>query len=283
MKKQLIVLFSLFSLTLSVSAQKEFKLAKSSGKLNLNINGAIVEGYSGNEIIFSNSRNEVEAVDERAIGLRSISGSGFADNTGLGIDVSVKGEDINVNMVSKNLKGLITIKVPQNVKVSFNNSNVIGSDEVFFKNLKNEIEISVSYNKVKLENNSGPMNVKALHGSVDAVFAGEIKGPVSIVSVYGHVDVSLPANVKANVELATNYGNIYAAEGFKIVYEKKAVDKDAATAKTSAFSSVTGTALNTIYLSNTSRNGENIKGTINGGGVDLILKSNFKNVYLRDK
>lgn len=310
MKKQLILLFTLLSICTSVWAQKEYRLAKTTGRLNLNINGAIVEGYDGNEIIFSAKNVEEEVVDERAKGLKAISGSGFSDNTGLGIDVTVNGQDINVNTVSRRLKGILTIKVPQNIKVSFTNNTTISSDEVFLKNLKNEIEVSTTYNKIKLENNTGPMNIKTMYGSVDASFTGEIKGPVSIISVYSFVDVSLPAGTKANVELSTSYGKLYAADEFKIVMDKTAVkeERSGTTSSTtsSVFSgsgSVNGIALagvrtgsaegNSVFISGNgaetlraigfNRDSESIKGKINGGGVDLIFKSNYKNVYLRQK
>ena len=284
MKKQLIVLLSLFSITLSVSAQKEYKLSKSSGKLNLNISGAVIEGYNGNEIIFSSPKSEPVEVDERAKGLRTVSGSGFTDNTGLGIDVSEKGEEINVNPVGRNTKGILIIKVPQNIKISFKNTNV-NQDELILKNLKNEIEVSASYNKIKLENNSGPMNVKTLYGSVDAIFNGEIKGPVSIISVYGYVDVSMPATTKANIELGTSYGNLYLAEGFKIAIDKKPVEKTDDAASGLNLVSSMGSSNFTSNLSQINIRGDkkNLKGKINGGGADFIIKSNYKNVYLRDK
>jgi len=301
MKKQLIVLFSLLAITVSASAQKEYKLNKNSGQLNLNISGAIVEGYSGNEIVFSMPKRETEEVDERAKGLHAINGSGFTDNTGLGLDVTEKGPEINVNAVDREIKGILTVKVPQNIKVVFTNKSNVYQNEVILKNLKSEIEVSTSYNKIKLENNSGPMNIKTLYGSVDAIFSEAIKGPVSIVSVYGYVDVSLPANTKANVELGTSYGKLYAAEGLKI-----AIDKSEKTER-GAFTSVsgsengigqvttvrTGQSVGTLTTVNGdasvfgysigSRNAENIKGKINGGGADLILTSRYKNVYLREK
>ncbi|GGI23253.1 DUF4097 family beta strand repeat-containing protein [Pedobacter mendelii] len=291
MKKQLAVLFSLVFITIAASAQKEYKLAKSTGKLNLNISGAIVEGYNGNEIIFSTAKSENDVVDERAKGLRIISGSGFTDNTGMGIDVTEKGNEINVNPVSKVARrSIITIKVPQNIKIAFNNTST-NQEELILKNLKNEIEVSVSYNKVKLENNTGPMNIKTLYGSVDAIFSGEIKGPVSIVSVYGYVDVSMPSTTKANVELGTNYGNLYAAEGFKIAVEKGTTEKTNALSTVNSLQGLavttSGYSINgngTVSLEPFSRgNKEMLKGKLNGGGADVILKSNYKNVYLREK
>jgi hypothetical protein len=320
MKKQFILALSLLTIGLSASAQKEFKLAKSTGRLNLNIAGAVIEGYNGKEIIFS-APNTIEAeVDERAKGLRAISGSGFTDNTGLGIEVSDKGEEVNVNSVSKRTDGILNIKVPQGMKVVFNNSSNIHQSDITFKNLKNEIEVSTSYNKIVLENNTGPMNIKSLYGTVDAVFSGEIKGPVSIVSVYGYVDVTMPTAIKANVELGSSRGNLYAADAFKIAIEKpveKTADKTAektsdktaekpgspvtsvyvnGLAATTARGSgvvITGSPnpsgitsrLRTVTINGygSNRDAESIKGKINGGGTDLVFKSSYQNVYLRTK
>lgn len=286
MKKQFIVLFSLLTIATSVFAQKEFKVAKSTGHLKLNIAGAIIEGYSGNEIIFSAPQVEKEVVDERAKGLRAINGSGFTDNTGLGFDVTTQGEEISVNTVTRDRSAILTIKVPQNIKISFNNTSSTNQSEIILKNLKNEIEVSTSYNKIKLENNSGPMNVKTLYGSIDAIFTGEIKGPVSIVSVYGYVDVSLPAAAKANVELSTSYGKLYAAESLKIAVEKNTEEKSISGGGTYVdYGGTTNTGRAAFTINNLAsvRGSDSIKGKINGGGADMILKSSYKNVYLREK
>jgi len=317
MKKQFILALFLLTIVCSASAQKVYKLAKSSGRLNLNITGAVIEGYTGNEIIFTAAAGEEDQVDDRAKGLRAISGSGFTDNTGLGIEVIEKGEDINVNSVTKKTEGLLTIKVPQGIKVVFNNTSNIYQSDLTLKNLKNEIEVSVSFNKISLENNTGPMNIKSLHGPVDAVFTGEIKGPISIVSVYGYVDVTMPTATKANIELASSRGNLYAADAFKIAIEKpvdkpvdkpdaKTGDKDLAALQSITITgrpAATATAISglearrgqiisglstrvnglTINTISAGRDAESIKGKINGGGMDLVFKSNFQNVYLRTK
>jgi hypothetical protein len=282
MKKQLILLCSIILTANSLFAQKSYKLAKTSGHLSLNLTGAIVEGYSGNEIIFSLPTAENVVEDERAKGLRVINGSGFTDNTGLGLDVTVNGEEIVVNSVTKDRSAILTVKVPQNIKVSFKNASNVFQAEVILKNLKNEIDVSTSYNKIKLENNTGPMNIKTLYGSVDAVFPSDIKGPVSIVSVYGYVDVSLAGTTKANVELSTSYGKIYAAEGLKIAVEKTSIEKSESNNSGSVNLSDSGSGY-TVSSFTSGRVSDNIKGKINGGGADLILKSSYKNVYLREK
>jgi hypothetical protein len=301
MKKQVILLFALFTLCTTAWAQKQYKLTKKTGRLNIHLGGAIVEGYEGSEIIFTVQNEETEAVDERAKGLKAISGSGFTDNTGLGLDVTVEGDDVNVNPIGRKSQGILSIKVPNTIKVSVTTKSNMRSEELIIRNIKSEIEVSTTYNKIKLEDNTGPMNVKTMYGSVDARFDGVIKGPVSIISVYSYVDVSMPAATKAKVELGTLYGKLYAAEEFKIVRDKKDVEAEKVRSGTAngltfrEFDSVGArsvTSGGTVYVSgsdnlsrtiNFSREAESIKGTINGGGTDLIFKSNYNNVYLRQK
>ncbi|TKC10009.1 DUF4097 domain-containing protein [Pedobacter polaris] len=307
MKKQSIILITLLCASLFTNAQKEFRLSKSTGQLKLNINGAIIEGYDGKEVIFSSKDAKIDEVDERAKGLVAVSGSGYTDNTGMGISVTENGQEALVNMVSKKPIGIITIKVPQNMKVSFTNNSTLYSDELFIKDIKGEIEVSTTYNKVKLENNTGPMNIKTIHSPIDATFNSELKGPISIISIYGYVDVAMPSSSKANIELGTSYGKLYAGKEFKIDFEKTESDRKtdrgiytingaqttsgSITTKTESGSTPARATGGTIitsgngltYSIGTYGSGDQIKGKLNGGGIDFIFKSTYKNVYLREK
>ena len=81
-------------------AQKEYKLAKSSGKLVINnISYLTVEGYEGKEIIIT-SKGKQEAADPRAEGLTVLGNSGF-DNTGIGIAVTQKDQVAEIAAVDK--------------------------------------------------------------------------------------------------------------------------------------------------------------------------------------
>ncbi|MEC3879980.1 DUF4097 family beta strand repeat-containing protein [Parapedobacter sp. 10938] len=304
MKKQTIIMALLLALCLPAWAQKEYRIDKPSGKLYLNLNGARIEGYTGNEIVFSN-QGVPEEEDERAKGLQALSSSGFIDNTGLGISVTKKGNDIEVNPVGNNSRGdVLYVRVPKTVDIVFNNNKSVFADTLLIKNMKGEIEVSSSYNDIVLENNSGPMNIKNVYKNIEVTFAHDIKGPISIISVYGHVDVAMPASTKTNLTMSTSYGKLYAAGDFNVAITPQAmekrhvvsvaevdslrtdVDEELAAALdsmpdmviVSPPSSGTGVSIATMFRDGI---GENIKGTINGGGIDLILKSTYKNVYLR--
>lgn len=252
MKKISIVVVALF-ITSATFAQ-EFKIAKSTGKLNLHIGRVTVEGHSGNEIIFSSKdRNKEE--DERAKGLRAINSLGLEDNTGLGINVTEKDGAVEVYQLKKMNSPDVKILVPKGIIVYFEHESQYGGTAVF-KNMENEIEVSANYNSVELENVTGPLTVKAVYGGVDAVFNQNVKGPISIVSIYGHVDVTLPAATKANLKLSTSYGEIFVAPDFKID-----VEKDGEFVRYS----------------------DRVKGTINGGGMNIDFRSDYGKIYLRKK
>jgi hypothetical protein len=241
------IAFVLASLT-TVSAQ-EFKVSKSTGRLEIRTGRVTVEGYNGNEIIFS-SRDGKNDDDDRAEGLQSINASGLTDNTGLGVNVTEKGDVITVNQLRRTNSPDIRIQVPKGIIVSFEHTSQYGGEAVF-KNMENEIEVSAQYNSVEFENITGPLTVKAIYGHVEASFGANVKGPISIVSVYGYVDVAIPATTKANLRLDTSYGEIFVSPDFKI--EMVGRDED------------------------------RVEGKINGGGMNIDLTCNYGKVYLRKK
>jgi predicted membrane protein len=252
--KKLVVLVGIVVAALSSAVAQEFKIAKSTGRLEIFLGRVTVEGYNGNEIIFTSldSRNDK---DTRAEGLRAISALGLEDNTGLGINVTDKGTSVEVRQLKKMNSPRIKIQVPKGVTVYYEHESQYGG-EVKLKDLENEIEVNANYNSVELENVSGPMTVKSVYGHVEAVLGGNLKSPISIVSVYGYVDVTLPVTTKADLKMSTSYGELYAASEFKIEYEKQG---------------------------NLVRYDDKVTGKINGGGIKIDLSSNYGKVYLRKK
>ena len=252
MKKYLIITLFGF-IGISTLHAQEYKVNQSSGKLVLNLTSVTVEGYDGSDIIFSSAKDETEE-DPRAKGLRAINGSGYTDNTGLGISAEQKGTTTEVNQIA-NSDLSIKVRVPKGVIVSLNCHKVSNAGTILFKNMENEIEVSTDYNKIELENISGPVTVRALYGSVDATFNDNIKGPVSIASIYSTVDVSIPTTTKANLKLNTSHGEIFASADLKIELEKS------------------GDGDMVDY--------GNVNGKLNGGGLDFKLTSEYSKIYLR--
>ena len=255
MKKYGKTILALAALMLAGFAHaQEYKIAKSSGRLELNVGRVTVEGHDGNEIIFS-AENRKQAKDERAHGLRAINSLGLEDNTGLGIHVADKGNVVEVHQLKKTRAPNIKVLVPKGIIVSFNHESQYGG-KARFVNLTNEIEVSAHYNSVELQNVTGPLTVETTYGHVIADFTAPIKDPVSIVSIYGYVDVTLPQTTKANLKLGTSYGDIFVAPEFNI--------------------DVAATDGMKVYS-------DKISGTINGGGINIDLNCNYGKIYLRKK
>jgi hypothetical protein len=253
MKKYLMItLLTLTGIT-SIRAQ-EYKINKNSGKMTINLSSVTIEGYSGDQIIFKSQKSEQE-MDPRAKGLRAINGSGFVDNTGLGISVEEKGSAIEVNQVASSDLS-VKILVPKNVILLIACHKMPNAGTIVCKNLENEIEISTDYNGIKLENVTGPVTVRALYGSVDATFNTHIKGPISIASIYSVVDVTIPQDTKANVKLNSSHGNILASSELKIEMEKRKDD-------------------------DMINYGGDVNGKLNGGGIEFKLTSEYGKIYLR--
>lgn len=252
--KKIVLLIGVLVAFICAATAQDFKLAKTTGRLEIHLGRVTVEGYNGNEIIFS-SRDRDRDEDDRARGLRAINSSGLEDNTGLGINVADKGNVVEVYQLKKMNSPEIKILVPKGVIVSYEHSSQYGG-EATFKNLENEIEISAHYNSVELENITGPVTAKVIYGHIDANFSQNVRGPLSLISIYSHVDVTLPLATKANLKLSTSYGEIFVAPEFKIDIEK---DGDMV------------------------RYSDKVNGKINGGGMGIDIRSDYGKVYLRKK
>ena len=250
MKNKSIMVLAVMMIAAGCLQAQEFKLAKSSGRLEINIGKVLVEGHNGNEIIFTSGDGNREK-DKRAEGLRSVNSLGLDDNTGLGINVTEKGDVVTVQQLKKTNSPDIKILVPKNMIVSFAYESQYGG-KARFKNLSNEIEVDAQYNSIELENVTGPLTVKTIYGHVEATMDPAMKGPISIVSIYGYVDVTIPSTTKANLKMSTSYGEIFADPAFKIDIDQQG-DSD------------------------------KVSGKINGGGIPVDLACNYGKVYLRKK
>jgi hypothetical protein len=296
MKSKSLKAICLFLMSSGYLISQEFKLAKNTGSVNINISSAIVEAYDGKEIIINYgkleeirypeneesrmlgiasggtigvtsgsvlSRNSAEpCVDcrdkkgNKTEGLRVLSASGLQDNTGFGINLKDNGSTVDIVKIGRKDSRLISIKVPKSMNIKVTNDE-LGGSRIYLKNVEAEIEASVLYNSIILDNVTGPMTIKTTYGSVDGELNQAVKSPISIISTYGSVDLKVAKNIKANLHLSAPYGDVYAAPEMDIVIEPTA-------------------------SKNNSWTNEAIKGKINGGGIDFSIKCNYGKIYLRN-
>lgn len=249
----------LFALT--ISAQEDYKIKMTSGGKVIihSVDKVDIEGHNGTEVIIT-GKFKKRKKDDRAAGLRVISGSGSVDNTGLGLSAIKNGNELTIEQVGKNSKGRYTIKIPQGVSLLYEHDTHDG-DDLNIRNFKGEIEVSAHYNEVRMENVTGPMSVNTVHGDVDADFTTVSQtNPITIRSSHGLIDVSMPKSTAANVKMKAVHGDMF-------------------------------TDFNLVKNTTSKKSGDDCRrcdndsmdAKINGGGVEINLRSSHGNIYFRTK
>ena len=232
---------------LSTQAQ-DFKMPLKKGiKIKVQeIRGRIyVEEYDGKEIIISAPDYRIS---EKARGLKILGVAGN-DNTGVGVNYKKEGNTIIFKGIRRK-KQSYYFKVPKGTTFMAYLRSVY-SDKLEIKNYSGEIEIDVAYTRVTLDNITGPVLLNATYKGPKVVFSKVNQNkPSSIVSPHGDVDVTIPADTKANIIASSSYGDIYTNLDIKV---------------------------------NGSESRSKVRGTLNGGGVEIEIRSPYKNVYMRKK
>ncbi|HEX8531630.1 MAG TPA: DUF4097 family beta strand repeat-containing protein [Cytophagales bacterium] len=240
------------------SAAGEFHIALSKpsqpGKLvlhELEVD-VIIERHGGKDVVVTQDGRR--ALPEKARGLRSLTSAG-EDNTGLGLEVKESNNTVEIAEAAKQ-DGTCHVMVPDNmnIQVLYRSPH---SGSLTLRNIAGEIEINGGYADIKLEDVTGPAVINTTGGEVEARFTKvSQKSPISISSTGGDVDVTLPGDTPANVRLNTMGGEIYS--DMKLEMEKK---------------------------DGLERFGgrEAVNGKLNGGGVQIDLRSMGGSIYLRTR
>ncbi|WP_353480783.1 hypothetical protein [Haliscomenobacter sp.] len=249
---------ALLLLTPATFAQKTFKKAftGSAPKVSIVIERAEIEisGYNGNEI-----QIEVEgtfpAPPERAKGLKPLNVA--EDNTGIGLEIKEAGGVMTVKKASYQ-EGKYKIRVPNNADVKVEVMDWHKSD-LDIKDISGEVEIIGKSSDIKLTNVTGPIVSNTVTGNTEVIFTKVNQSkPCHISTINGFVDVTVPADTKAKLDMSTFHGEIYSDLDIKFASDEKSKG-----------------------LSPLRRN---ISGaSLNGGGVELTIKSINGDLYLRKK
>jgi lia operon protein LiaG len=209
-----------------------------------------IEGYSGNEIIFT-SANESFAPPEKAKGLKPIYPGG-TDNSGLGLSVQKNGNQITVTcLLPFTRRGEYKIKVPDNLALEMS-SGCERSSDISVSGMKNELDIENCHDIV-LKNVSGPLVLSTIAGEINITFGTMVTDkPFSINSVSGDIDITLPAKTATNIEMGTINGGFYS--DFDISDTQKDMKRVG---------------------------GNHLSAALNGGGFKFSIETVNGNIYLR--
>jgi hypothetical protein len=164
--------------------------------------------------------------------------------------------------------------------------------------MKGEVETETSFSTLNIKNVSGPIVAHGGFGKMYIEFDQVNQSRPNSISTLGVLDITLPSDAKANLKVQAAKGDFFT--DFDIVaaqVEKNSKDLESGKSvkimvnsgelqsnrsvdsTTKDLTKSKGFAINYDSLEDT-----NVTiGTINGGGVDLIISSVLENVYLRKK
>lgn len=224
------------------------------------ISGSIrVTGYSGNQVVIEASTKQPEKPEkprENAEGMKRISKNGS-------LDISATEEKNVVNVSSR----LINARMDLNIKVPMKFSLSVGTvnhGDVLIENVDGEMEITNVNGDIRLVNISGSAVANTVNGVLKANFKMvDAKSPMAFSTLNGNVDVTLPATAKFDVKIKSDQGEIYS--DFDVDVDKSAPQ-------------ATRTAKDGMYKVSID---DWVKGKVNGGGSEIMMKNMNGNIYVR--
>jgi len=277
-----------------------------------------IEGHTGNKLTVE--ATGLEPPPEKAAGLKALKRTGL-DNTGLALNIDEYDHVIIISGGSSEQNLSYKIGLPEKVNLVITNTWFYQEKNLEVHKMKGEIEINRQFGKVNLFDVTGPVVATVNNGELNVTFSEvNQESPMSLISSQSDIDITLPAGSKATFNLAAGNGEIYTDLDLeKIVEEKEEMDLGDLKVyspsvgkfinpkvelnpdvllpryhynyqfnKGDIFIDTLGffnRALNNYYIGNLLYSGwfggYDYKGTLNGGGVEIKIRTQNGNVYLR--
>lgn len=227
-------------------------------KVHINYGSISVRGTSRKDILvkYSAATDRDNGKVDRS-GLRRIGGGT------LNLDVSENSNYVKVQSDSWNNKVNLTVEVPAGIDMTLHTYN---DGDIDIANIQGEIELTNYNGEIRAENISGSLVATTYNGEIKATFDKVTEGaPMSFVTYNGDVDLTFPAALKANLKMKTQQGDIR-------------TDFDVTTIKS-------GPVQKTDTKGGTYRVTVDdwVRGTINGGGPEFIMRNYNGDILIRKK
>lgn len=211
-----------------------------------------IEGTSGAEIRIST--RDYEGLPDKAKGLKPLSSSG-PENTGIGLSVTQDGNNITITGTNREAdQSEYKIFLPKNLnlKVDYGSWN---TGDLIIKKMAGEVEAKAFSSDLELHDVTGPIIAHTLSSDLVVTMSSlSQSSPSSLSSTSGDIELTIPAETKGTFKMSTVSGGIYTDMDFDLGDKK--VQRIG---------------------------GMNSTGQLNGGGVEMALRSVSGNVYIRKK
>src|SRR5205085_10993237 len=235
------------SITIKGTARKDILVKYSAGKDEDNEHDRDHDDDRDNE-------NKGSKSDRR--GLKKIS-SGTLD-----LEISEASNLVKVSSNLWNTKINLVIEVPSGIDLQVHTYN---DGDLDIANIQGEVELTNYNGEITATNISGSVVATTYNGEIKVTFDKVTDGtPMSFVTYNGDIDLTLPSTFKGSLKMKTQNGEILS--GFDMTVGKPTPVETKATSK--------GTK---IVID------EWVKGDINGGGPEFIMKNYNGDILLRKK
>jgi hypothetical protein len=270
-----------------------------------------ITGYSGKTVVIKaeSSGENLMGVNDKAKGLKRISGTRFNvstdDDENAVIITRPMGDEVDLDIqIPQNTSVMIgsrydredegavdhpnmAMQIIESIEVALATriGGIMGGD-IIVKNITGDMDISTFDGDVTLIDVSGTAVVNSLDGTVTAVFSGTSGGkPMAFSTIDGDVDVTLPSDIKATIIASNIDGDVFTDFDMDLVHEVHRTESDPPAMP------VSPAAVNTPRVnggpqvrSNTGimgMPGNAITGKINGGGVEVLIKTIDGDILIR--
>jgi hypothetical protein len=180
----------------------------------------------------------------------------------LDLEISENSNFVKVSSNSWNTQTNLTIEVPTGIDLQVHTYN---DGDLDISNIQGQVELTNYNGEITAMNISGSVVATTYNGEIKVTFDKVTDGtPMSFVTYNGDIDLSFPASLKASLKMKTQQGEILS--GFDMTLAKPSPVETKSTTK--------GTK---IVID------EWVKGDINGGGPEFIMKNYNGDIIVRKK
>ena len=273
-KNSVVLILSFLTLGILSAQEKEIDLfsvplsnPQSPGKLIVNqIAGSIsVEAYDGKEVIvratISDGDGHCSDCDDR----RSDNRRGMKKISTSSLNIGAEENDNVVQIQNElwNKKTDLFIKVPKDFSLKL---KTINDGDITVLGVKGEMEISNINGEITLEDVSGSVVANTTNGELKVSFNSiSSDKDMAFSSFNGNVEITFPKSLKANVKAKSDMGDIYTDFDMTVSKNEPQVDKSSSSGKYKV------------------KVEQWVRGTINGGGPEMLFKTFNGDIKIKAK
>ena len=273
-KNSVVLILSFLTLGILSAQEKEIDLfsvplsnPQSPGKLIVNqIAGSIsVEAYDGKEVIvratISDGDGHCSDCDDR----RSDNRRGMKKISTSSLNIGAEENDNVVQIQNElwNKKTDLFIKVPKDFSLKL---KTINDGDITVLGVKGEMEISNINGEITLEDVSGSVVANTTNGELKVSFNSiSSDKDMAFSSFNGNVEITFPKSLKANVKAKSDMGDIYTDFDMTVSKNEPQVDKSSSSGKYKV------------------KVEQWVRGTINGGGPEMLFKTFNGDIMIKAK